>query len=165
MSRVKAAAMRAPASIEQATDLLAQLAKVVATIAAHDALRVSSKQEIDAAADACIVPLAAERDDIFKRLSLTSARAIVASSRSISCRIVAGRPMGACPCAVSAASSAASASRCSRISRRRRLGKRSQSVRRCSLAVLISASRWITACACDPSPTFFQGWARLSSTS
>jgi len=47
VSRVKAAAMRAPASIEQATDLLAQLAKVAATIAAHDALRVSSKQEGD----------------------------------------------------------------------------------------------------------------------
>lgn len=68
MSRVKAPATRAPASIEQATDLLAQLATVVATIAAHDAQRVSSKQEIDAAADACIVPLAAERDDLFKRL-------------------------------------------------------------------------------------------------
>jgi phage host-nuclease inhibitor protein Gam len=68
MSRVKAPATRAPATTEQATDLLAQLATLVATIAAHDAQRVSSKQEIDAAADACIVPLAAERDDLFKRL-------------------------------------------------------------------------------------------------
>jgi len=68
MGRVKAPASRAPASLEQATDLLAQLATVVATITAHDAQRVSSKQEIDAAADACIVPLAAERDDLFKRL-------------------------------------------------------------------------------------------------
>ncbi len=68
MSRVKAAALRAPTSIEQATELLAQLATVVATIAAHDAQRVSAKQQIDAVADACIVPLAAERDDLFKRL-------------------------------------------------------------------------------------------------
>lgn len=68
MSRVKAAAMRAPTSLEQATELLAQLATVVATIAAHDAQRTSAKQQIDAAADACIVPLAAERDDLFKRL-------------------------------------------------------------------------------------------------
>lgn len=68
MSRVKAAALRAPTTTAQATELLAQLATVSATIAAHDAQRVSAKQQIDAAADACIVPLAAERDDIFKRL-------------------------------------------------------------------------------------------------
>ena len=68
MSRVKAAAMLAPSSIEQAANLLVQLARIVATIAAHDARRGPGKQEIDAAADACIVPLAAERDDLFKRL-------------------------------------------------------------------------------------------------
>jgi phage host-nuclease inhibitor protein Gam len=68
MSRVKAAALRAPTSLEQATELLAQLATVGATIASHDAQRVTAKQTIDAAADACIVPLAAERDDLFKRL-------------------------------------------------------------------------------------------------
>ena len=68
MTRVKAAALRAPTSTEEATALLAQLATVAATIAAHDAQRASAKQQIDAAADACIVPLAAERDDLFKRL-------------------------------------------------------------------------------------------------
>lgn len=68
MSRVKAAAMRAPTSLAQATELLTQLATTIATIGAHDAQRVSAKQQIDAAADAGIVPLAAERDDLFKRL-------------------------------------------------------------------------------------------------
>lgn len=68
MSRVKAAALRAPKSTEEATELLAQLASVTRTIAAHDAQRDEAKQQIDAAADACIVPLAAERDDLFKRL-------------------------------------------------------------------------------------------------
>lgn len=68
MSRVKAAALRAPATTEQATELLAQLATVVGTITAHDSQRETAKQQIDAAADACIVPLAAERDDLFKRL-------------------------------------------------------------------------------------------------
>ena len=68
MTRVKAAALRAPTTTEQATELLAQLAKVIATIASHDAQRETAKQQIDAAADTCIVPLAAERDDLVKRL-------------------------------------------------------------------------------------------------
>ena len=68
MTRVKSPALRAPGSTQEATELLAQLATVTATIAAHDAQRVTAKQQIDAAADACIVPLAAERDDLFKRL-------------------------------------------------------------------------------------------------
>ena len=68
MSRVKSAALRAPKSSEEAVELLAQLATVTRTIAAHDAQRDEAKQQIDAAADACIVPLSAERDDIFKRL-------------------------------------------------------------------------------------------------
>jgi phage host-nuclease inhibitor protein Gam len=68
MTRVKAPALRAPTSTAEATALLAQLATVTATIAAHDAQRAASKQSIDAAADACIVPLAAEREDLFKRL-------------------------------------------------------------------------------------------------
>ncbi|WP_296222728.1 host-nuclease inhibitor Gam family protein [uncultured Sphingomonas sp.] len=68
MSRVKSAALRAPKTTEEATELLAQLAAVCRTIAAHDAQRDEAKQQIDAAADACIVPLAAERDDLFKRL-------------------------------------------------------------------------------------------------
>lgn len=68
MSRVKAAALRAPASTEEATALLAELATVIATIGAHDAQRDAAIQQIDAAADACIVPLAAQRDDLFKRL-------------------------------------------------------------------------------------------------
>ena len=68
MTRVKAAALRAPKTLEEATGLLAQLAEVTATIAAHNGQRDTAKQQIDAAADACIVPLAAERDDLFKRL-------------------------------------------------------------------------------------------------
>lgn len=68
MSRVKAAALRAPRTTAEATELLALLATVTRTMAAHDAQREEAKQQIDAAADACIVPLAAERDDLFKRL-------------------------------------------------------------------------------------------------
>lgn len=68
MTRVKAPALRAPATTEEATALLAQLATVTATIDAANAQRETSKQQIDAAADAVIVPLAAEREDLFKRL-------------------------------------------------------------------------------------------------
>lgn len=68
MTRLRSAAQRAPRSLEEATELLARMARTIATIAAHDARRATAKQEIDAAADACIVPLAAERDDLFKRL-------------------------------------------------------------------------------------------------
>lgn len=68
MSRVKAPALRAPTSTGEATELLARLAVVTGTIAAYDAQRAAAKQQIDAAADACNVPLIAERDDLFKRL-------------------------------------------------------------------------------------------------
>lgn len=68
MTRVKAAALRAPSTTEEATELLAELATTIAAIGEHDAQRATAKQQIDAAADALIVPLAAVRDDLFKRL-------------------------------------------------------------------------------------------------
>ena len=68
MTRIKTPAQRAPTSTAEATELLAQLATVSATIAAHNGQREAAKQQIDAAADACIVPLAAEQVDLFKRL-------------------------------------------------------------------------------------------------
>lgn len=68
MARVRSAAQRAPQTVEQATALLARFADASAQIDALEAQRAASLAQINGAADACIVPLAAELKDIAKQL-------------------------------------------------------------------------------------------------
>lgn len=68
MARVRSAAQRAPQTVEQATELLARFADASAQIDALEAQRAASLAQINGAADACIVPLAAELKDIAKQL-------------------------------------------------------------------------------------------------
>lgn len=68
MTRLRSAAQRAPQTTEAATLLLARLAEVDALIAAHEAQRTAQLAGINGAADACIIPLDAERKDLAKQL-------------------------------------------------------------------------------------------------
>lgn len=68
MTRLRSAAQRAPQTIDAASELLARFVEVDATIAAEEGARNKALAEINAVADAVLVPLVAERKDLFDRL-------------------------------------------------------------------------------------------------
>lgn len=68
MTRLRSPAQRAPQTKEQALGLLSRFSAIAAAIAAVQADRQRLHQEADVAADALVVPLAAEMKDIVKQL-------------------------------------------------------------------------------------------------